>query len=387
MRSVRSVEVIQKEIEDRFAELAEAALADLTDGEVTECVVRSQRLRSLVDAHCAAAAGTLESSQAWVADRARSASAWIAWRCRVKRSRASAALSLARALRTMPTTETALLAGEVTSDHARLLADAQAVNPAAFADGGEALLLEAAGAMLFSQFEQVVRYWKYRAAPDDAEKRAEQRYASRHLQVSSALEGMIAIDGMGDPIGGGIFRRELEHREQQLFEADLAEARERLGRVAALSELARTPAQRRFDALVVMAERSAAKPPGAVEPRILLQVLVGHESVLRMCELTSGQVVTPGELVRVLHRADAERIIFESPSRVLDVGVRQRFFTGATRTAVEVRDRQCVHESCDVPAERCEIDHLRPYIPDGLTTQANGACKCKYHHRRAPRGP
>jgi hypothetical protein len=261
------------------------------------------------------------------------------------------------------------------------------VNPEAFGDGGETLLLEAAGRMLFSQFEQVVRYWKLRAAPDDAEKRAEQRYASRHLHVNPALEGMLAIDGMGDPIGGGIFRRELERLEQQLFDQDLAEARQRLGRVAALSELRRTAGQRRFDALVVMAERSAAKPPGAVEARVLLQILVGHETVNRMCELSNGQVVTPGEVLRVLDRADAERIIFESPSRVLDVGVRQRFFTGATRTAVEARDRQCVHESCDVPAERCEVDHLRPYIPDGLTIQANGACKCKYHHRRAPRGP
>ncbi|HEY1118566.1 MAG TPA: HNH endonuclease signature motif containing protein [Acidimicrobiales bacterium] len=73
--------------------------------------------------------------------------------------------------------------------------------------------------------------------------------------------------------------------------------------------------------------------------------------------------------------------MFDSPSRVIDVGVRQRYFTGATRRAVEVRDRQCSHPSCTVPADHCDIDHLIPFEDGGETTQANGDAKCRYHHR------
>ena len=135
-----------------------------------------------------------------------------------------------------------------------------------------------------------------------------------------------------------------------------------------------------------MAERSAAKPAGAVEPRILLTVLAGTDAVERMCELSDGTVVTPGEVLPVLVRADVQRVVFGSPSRVLDVGVRRRFFTGATRTAVEVRDRSCVHPSCDVSADRCEIDHVIPHSQGGLTTQSNGRALCGYHHRRARDG-
>ena len=82
-----------------------------------------------------------------------------------------------------------------------------------------------------------------------------------------------------------------------------------------------------------MAERSAAKAADATEPRMLLQVLVGEESLGRICELSERTGGHPGQLVPVLSQADVERIVFDGPSRVIDVGVRRRLFTGATRTA------------------------------------------------------
>jgi hypothetical protein len=284
----------------------------------------------------------------------------------------------------MPLTAEAFLEGRVTADHVRLLADAQEANPEAFADDGEARLLESAqGLPLFSQFERVVQYWCQLAAPDGVEERARQRYEGRRLHCSRTLGGVV-LDALLDPVSGEIVLRELDRLERQLFEEDVVELRDRLGPGAPLSELRRSAAQRRADALRIMAERSAAKPPGAVEPRVLLQVLAGHESVNRMCELSNGSVVTPGEVLPVLEQADVERVIFDGPSKVIDVGVRRRLFRGATRTAIEARDRRCVHESCDVPAERCEVDHVVPYAAGGLTVQDNGACRCKYHHRRDP---
>ncbi|MCU1460906.1 MAG: hypothetical protein JWO37_981, partial [Acidimicrobiales bacterium] len=94
-------------------------------------------------------------------------------------------------------------------------------------------------------------------------------------------------------------------------------------------------------------------------------------------------VISPAEVVAYLGEADVERIVFDGPSRVIDVGVRRRFFGGATRRAIEVRDRTCTHPSgCDVAAEACEIDHIVPWSRGGLTTQANGRCLCAVHNRR-----
>jgi len=111
-------------------------------------------------------------------------------------------------------------------------------------------------------------------------------------------------------------------------------------------------------------------------------VLVDYETLAgTICELANGVAVTPGSLLRYLDRAWVERVVFGSPSRVIDIGVRRRLFTGATRRAVEVRDRECFHDLCDIPAEDCQVDHIEPYAAGGLTTQDNGRAACGYHNR------
>jgi hypothetical protein len=283
----------------------------------------------------------------------------------------------------MPRTEVVLMAGEITPDHARLLSYAQSTNSEEFEADGEARLLECAAVLSYAQFERAVRYWRHRNAEDEVEAEANQRWLDRRVHCSRSFEDMVVIDALLDRITGAIVQRELERLAQLEFEADLAEARERLGRDdVPLAELRRTPAQRRADALRVMAERSAAKPAGALEPRVLLHVLAGHESVVRMCELSTGEVVTPGEVLPLLDRADVERVIYEGPSKVIDIGVRRRLFTGATRTAVQLGDLSCQGPMCEVRFDRCEVDHEVPFSEGGLTEQANGRCLCRYHHRR-----
>jgi hypothetical protein len=73
--------------------------------------------------------------------------------------------------------------------------------------------------------------------------------------------------------------------------------------------------------------------------------------------------------------------VFDGPDRVKNVGVRRRIFTGATRRAVEVRDRECFHELCEVPAQHAQVDHIHPYAAGGLTTDDNGRVACGFHHR------
>jgi hypothetical protein len=386
MAGSRSIGVVQKEIAELFAELAELPTDRLTSGEIAEYALESQRIRSLADAHCARSAGVLDRSKVWSIDGAKSASAWLAWKATVQKERATTDVAAARGLRDMPLAERSMLAGRITADHVRRLAAAQRLNAVEYA-ADETRLVERAEELRYSQFDRLMRYWCIYAAPDTAEDEAEARRQRRTVHCSRTFEGMVVVDALLDPVNGEIFARELERLERELFEDDLAEARGRLGADFALSEMRRTPAQRRADALALMAARSAAKPADATEPRILLQAMVGEDSLKRMCELSNGRVVTPGEVVPLLEWADIERIVFESPSRVLDVGVRQRIFRGATRTAVLARDRWCAHPSCDVPAERCEIDHVTPFAEGGPTVQANGRCRCPYHHRRAKPSP
>jgi hypothetical protein len=75
----------------------------------------------------------------------------------------------------------------------------------------------------------------------------------------------------------------------------------------------RTRAQRRLDALVEMAIRAASNGNGGGRPRPLVTVVVGDHSFRRLCELSDGTVITPGELVPYVGDLDVNTILFDGP--------------------------------------------------------------------------
>jgi hypothetical protein len=189
-----------------------------------------------------------------------------------------------------------------------------------------------------------------------------------------------------DPISGTIVEKALSKITDELFDADWAEAKARVGDGVCGADLARTPAQRRADALVEMARRASAMAVGSRLPEPLFSVLVGYETLSgRICELANGTVLSPGSLVPWLDQAWIERVVFDGADRIANLGVRRRLFTGATRRVVELRDRECFHDLCDTPAEDCEIDHVEPWSVGGPTTADNGRVACAFHNRHRHR--
>ena len=69
------------------------------------------------------------------------------------------------------------------------------------------------------------------------------------------------------------------------------------------------------------------------------------------------------------------------PEGRVEVSATARLFTGATRRAIELRDRECTHPYCDKPACDCDVDHILPFAAGGLTTQENGRVRCPFHNR------
>ena len=210
-------------------------------------------------------------------------------------------------------------------------------------------------------------------------------HRDRHVHLSQTFGGSWALDGLLDPVNGSVVATMIGRIEEELFHIDWAEAKERVGEKVCNADLARTSAQRRADALVEMARRAGAVAAGSRLPEPLFSVLVGYDAFSRTCELADGTVVTPGSLVPWLDRAWVERILFDGPDRVTNVGVRRRIFAGATRRAVEVRDRSCFHEFFDETAEHCQVDHVQPWSAGGLTTTENGRLACGFHNRERHR--
>ena len=133
MGTVRSAGVLAMEAREVLAALTGSDLTGLTDGEITELVVLTSEVTKLAEA-------------------AHVAAAWVGWECHQSPARSGAALTCARLLRDLPSTQLAFLAGRLTVDHVRLLARARRANPEAFS-ADETRLVGLAEQLLFRRFQ------------------------------------------------------------------------------------------------------------------------------------------------------------------------------------------------------------------------------------------
>ena len=327
------------------------------------------------------ATAAFEAGEEWAADGAKTASAWLATRCRLPRSAARRRVRLGRTLRHLPRCAEAWREGRIGADQARAIASARRHRTEASMARDEEMLVSQASEMGFEDFYRALSYWKQLADPEGADAADEDRKAARNVYLESSFTGMWLGQMTLDPVSGSIVAGELNRLEHELFEADCAEAAERLGRTPRIDELARDGGQRRADALVEMATRSRTVPADGIRPAPLFSVLVGYETLHgRICELENGTVLAPSSLQPWMEAAYFERAIFSLGTRV-DVSVRARLFSGGTRRAIELRDRICTHPYCYEPAETCEADHIQPYADGGPTTQENGRLLCGFHNR------
>ncbi len=366
---------------DRVAGCDPEALADPAS------IERLQRLLARFEASVTKAVAAFDAAGAWGPSGARTASAWLRARCALPSHEATKEVRRGRHLARLPQVERAWAAGELTGAHLDVVAALRSRVTAAALARDEEMLVEQAKRLTFAEFVRVARYWEQHADPDGAEEDAIERRARRDVYLVPSVGGMYLGQMTLDPISGAIVAGELERLEAQLFEADWAEAKAQLGREPRVDELPRTPAQRRADALVEMATRSKSAPEEGRRPAPLFSVLVDYPTLAgRICELAGGTVLSPGSLVPWLDQAYVERAVF-SPGGRVEVGLTSRFFTGATRRAIELRDQGCQHPYCDEPAERCQVDHILEFSQGGPTSQENGRLLCSFHNRQRNQRP
>lgn len=338
------------------------------------------RYRARFEAWLAKATAAFEASGQWTDSGAQSAASWLAVETGTARGEARRSLRLGRALSQLPEAGRAWLAGDISAAHLEALDRLRRPGTEAALGHDEAELVGHAKALGFAQFLRVLEYWALGADPDGAEDRAEHQRQRRQAYLASSFGGMWLGKLTLDPVSGAVVDNELRRLTEALFEADWAEAKHRLGREPTSAELGRTATERRADAFVEMATRSAssAREPRRAAPLVSFLVDYGH--VPRLCELAQGLVVTPGSVLRHLSEAYVERILFSLPDRI-DVSETTRLFSGGLRRKVEVRDRLCQHPYCDRPAAQCQVDHIVPFSEGGLTTLDNARLLCEFHNR------
>ena len=230
----------------------------------------------------------------WAGDGAKTATAWIDTTCHVPKNEARAELRRGRGLPALPLVAQAWKDGDIGAAHVdALLRVKRPVTEEALARD-ESTLVDAAKTMKFAEFSTVLDYWEQHADQDGTEEAAEAKAPARRLPGPEPEWHYLGKMNL-DPISGAIVSNEPKRIEDEFFEADCAEAKERLGRDPHADELARTPAQRRADAMVEMAVRSASAPADARRPEPLFTVVVDYPTLAgRVSQFAQGSVVTPG---------------------------------------------------------------------------------------------
>jgi hypothetical protein len=325
----------------------------------------------------------------WGSSGARNASSYVAAECRIPRAEAARWLRRGRLLDHLALFGQAWAKGLITKEHIDRIGRARNPRTEAALERDEAMLVKEAIELSFPDWDRLIDYWSQHADPDGVEEDALERRARRDVFLAPSVGGTYLGSMNLDEVSGAIVSGELDRLEHELFAADWARAEAQLGRSPKLAELARTPAQRRADALVEMAIRSQSAPADARRPAPLFTVLVGYETAHgRICELAGGSrlVLTPGSLLPWLDQAYLERAVFTPQNRV-EVSETARFFTGATRRALEIRDKECADPYCHEPVERCQADHIIEWSQGGPTVQENGRMLCGFNNRQRNQRP
>ncbi len=362
--------------------LADAGPLVPADPESIEALM-AQRAR--IDAIVAEAAASFDASGDWAPDGAKTAASWLGHRCRIPRAQARALIRRGRVLSHLPAFARAWSSGAINAAHVDTLAAVCNPSTEEALARDEQVLCDQAATLSFDDYVKAVSYWHQFADPDGTEAAYEKRLAARDVYLEKSFDGLWLGRMTMDPLSGAAVADELARLEAELFEADWAEAKERLGAARSgtdptLSDLARTPGQRRCDALAEMAERSRTAPANGRRPAPLISVLVDFPTLTgRICELADGTVLTPGALLPLLDEAYIERAVL-SPGNRVEVSEQARLFTGATKRAIELRDRTCTHRYCD-GSRPSQVDHIIPYAEGGPTNQENGRLLCGFHNR------
>jgi hypothetical protein len=264
--------------------------------------------------------------------------------------------------------------------------------------------------------------WESLADADGAAQDAERTHRRRQTTlVRNAADGSWHLRANLGPLQGAAMAEILAGYEAAEFETDRHEAIDRHGEGATVEQFARTPGQRRADALFEVFRRAAATPADGQSPEPLVNIVIDHQTFEdevrricgdptvsfdpgrageRVCRTVTGEPLHPSDAVIAAVLGAVRRVIVSAGSTVIDLGRKRRCFTGSSRDAAllqaALRARggaSCLWSGCDGPPGRLQIDHHLAWHCEGRTDVANSDPFCGHHNRlkeagfRPARGP
>ena len=361
--------------------------------------------RRRVEAALATLVHRIDVAGAFTADGHRSVKAWGRATCNWSGGEAARFLKSGRMLHRFQSAAVAAEGGEL--GVAQMHALGQVVgNPrvAEHLDASEELLVSQASVLDYDDYITLLAHWEALADAEGAHADHERAHRDRKAHLSIIGERFY-LDANGAAVDGAQLIEIFEQfcRSEWLADWDTGVAVHGYAMTPALME--RTDAQRRYDALRTIfgaAAVSGQSPTG--EP--VVNLVVGQElfehhlrralgqqpepldptNPAHRCETADGVVIDPNDMLVAAALGQVRRIVLDSAGVIVDVGRKQRLFTGALRDAVMLVSHRCIWPGCYRPASQCEADHVLPYSQAGPTAAHNGSPACGHHNRWKTRG-
>ncbi len=148
-----------------------------------------------------------DNGQGYVASGALDPKPWLRWQCHLSPSVASDRVEVARRLAALPQTRQAFAEGEISYQHAAMIArTAEALGEKMEAQA-ETILVEAAKELDTARLRCVTLHLRHCLQPDGVLGDANEAHDDRFLHLSQSLDGIFYIDGRFDSEAGPRFVR------------------------------------------------------------------------------------------------------------------------------------------------------------------------------------
>lgn len=329
---------------------------------------------------------------------------WLRSAVRLSDGQARTELTVARALTDLlPATRAALAAGQISIAHTQALSRvASTATKCGALPAAERGWLALSGELDPVTFAHALRAWVHTLTGTEA-KTDQQLRDERYFALRPTDDGAYSLRGRLDPENGAL----------------LSQVIATLSRPTSID--ARSPGQRRADALTELAERAlrAGWLPRAHGHRPHLAVTIDWHHLIHPDGCTSGPGGGwPGEggpagsgpdhtgahcndpmaylrpaatltghgsislhLVRRLAcDASVARVLLDADGEILDYGRSTYTVPAGLRRAVHHRDQGCAWPGCDRPPWLTDIHHLHHWADGGPTSLANCVALCRTHH-------
>ena len=388
---------------DAVGLLGEVDVSSLDPETLSSLATGVERVRRMVEAAAVAVAGGVDVASPFGGQGFFNAKGWLGHRLGLSGPEAYRRVQTSRMYRRLGVWAAAAAAGEVGVAQCELMARVAAnprIDDTLLARDAEMLLADAV-ALPFDVFERRVRTWEALADPQGDRNRHEHLEQDRTVRLRPRPEGGWTLTGSLGELSGSEFNEILAHFIDAEWRNDWTQARSRLGDGVTTTDLCRTAAQRRADALLVMARAAAASGPGIGALRATLNVLIDNDSFQVglagqeidparyrnvVCRTQRGRRLSRDDAVNTALAGHIRRVLYDSAGVVTDLGRRSRLFRGPAREAVQLLATECIWLGCDRPVQWCDIDHAIGWAAHGATVPRNGAPCCRRHNLLKERG-